>query len=316
MRTISIVTPCFNEEENVNEIYQAVKQVFATLPAYRYEHIFIDNASTDRTVSILKSLAALDKNVKIIMNSRNFGWIRSPVYGVLQAKGDAVICMSADLQDPPSLIPEFIKKWEEGFKIVVGVKAKSDEATFLFWIRKSYYKFVKMISDVKLINNFTGYGLYDKSVIAIMQKFGDAYPYFRGMLSEIGFDVAEIPFHQPVRQRGFSKGNFYRLYDVAMLGITTHSKVPLRILTMSGFALSIISCMISIAYVVLKLLFWKSFALGLAPILIGLFFFFSLQMLFVGLLGEYIASIHTQVLNRPLVIESGRINFDCLDEQA
>lgn len=316
MKLISVVTPCFNEEENVKELYQEVKRIFSDLNSYQYEHIFIDNSSSDNTVSILRSIAQTDKNVKIILNSRNFGWIRSPFHGLLQATGDAVIYISADFQDPPKLILDFLKKWEEGFKIVVGVKPKSDESSLLFFIRKSYYKFVKMISELNLVNNFTGFGLYDKAIVQIMREFGDAYPYFRGMISEIGFDVAEIEFHQPVRQRGISTRSFYRLYDVAMLGITNHSKLPLRLVTMGGFTLSIVCLLLSVIYIILKILFWKTFPFGVAPMLIGLFFFSSLQMFFIGLLGEYIASIHTQVLKRPLVIEKERINFECSEETA
>ncbi len=310
MKLISVVTPCFNEEENVQQIYEEIKSIFSKLENYQYEHIFIDNNSTDKTVSILKIIAQTNKNVKIIVNARNFGWIRSPFYGVLQAKGDAIIFLSADFQDPPSLIPDFIKKWEEGFKVVVGVKPKSDESSLIFFIRKSYYRFVKMISDVKLINNFTGFGLYDKKIVTIMSQFRDAYPYFRGMISEIGYEVAEIEFHQPVRARGVSARSFYRMYDFAMLGITSNSKVPLRIATMGGFVLSAISLFISFLYIALKLIFWQKFTIGIAPMLIGLFLFSSLQLFFIGLLGEYIAAIHIQVLNRPLVIEKERINFE------
>ena len=313
MKLISVVTPCFNEERNVKEIYDEVRRIFMDLKIYSYEHIFIDNCSTDNTASILKSISAIDKAVKIILNTRNFGWVRSPFHGILQAKGDAMIYMAADFQDPPSLIPAFIKKWEEGFKIVVGVKTKSDESSFRFFIRKSYYKFIRKISDLNLIDNFTGFGLYDHQTIKIIGQFGDAYPYFRGMISEIGFEVAEIEFYQPLRVRGASTGSFYRLYDVAMSGITNHSKLPLRIVTMTGFALSIISLFVSIIYIILKIIFWNSFVFGMAPILIGLFFFASLQMFCIGILGEYISSIHTQVLNRPLVFEKERINFESED---
>lgn len=310
MKIISVVTPCFNEEKNVDAIYSVVKAVFHDLPEYRYEHIFIDNSSVDNTLGILKSIAQIDKNVKVIVNARNFGWIRSPFYGLLQARGDAVIYISADFQDPPILIRQFVEAWESGFKIVVGVKSKSDESRFLFFVRSTYYKLVKKISDLNLINNFTGFGLYDRKIIDILATFSDPYPYFRGMISEIGFDVKEIEFHQPIRTRGKSNCSFYRLYDVAMLGITSNSKLPLRLVTMGGFALSIFSFILSCIYLALKLSFWNVFALGMAPVLIGLFFFSSLQMFFIGLLGEYIASIHTQVQNRPLVIERERVNFD------
>lgn len=309
MQLISIVTPCYNEKDNIIDIYQTVKSIFNNINKYQYEHIFIDNSSSDNSINLLKEIAHVDSNVKLIINSRNFGWIRSPFYGLLQASGDAIIYMAADFQDPPNLINKFIKKWEDGFKIVIGTKSQSEESFFKFFIRSFYYKFADKISDLKLLKNFTGFGLYDKSVIQIMRQFNDPYPYLRGMISEIGFDVAEIEFKQPKRKKGLSSGTFFRLYDVAMLGITTHSKLPLRILSLVGFSLAFISLLISIIYIIAKLLFWSMFPLGFAPILIGSFFFFSMQMFFVGLLGEYIASIHHQVLKRPLVIEKERINF-------
>lgn len=309
MPLISVVTPCFNEKDNIKDIYQTVKEIFFKLGTYPYEHIFIDNSSKDNSINLLKEIAHVDPNVKLIINSRNFGWIRSPFYGLLQASGDAIIYMAADFQDPPDLISDFIKKWEEGFKIVIGTKSQSEESFFKFFIRKFYYKFADRISDLSLLKNFTGFGLYDKSVIQIMRQFNDPYPYLRGMISEVGFDVAEIEFKQPKRKRGLSSGTFFRLYDVAMLGITTHSKLPLRILSLVGFSLAFISMLLAVIYIFAKLFFWRMFPLGLAPILIGSFFFFSLQMFFVGLLGEYIASIHHQVLKRPLVIEKERINF-------
>lgn len=309
MQLISVVTPCYNEKDNIIDIYQTVKSIFNNINKYQYEHIFIDNSSSDNSISLLKEIAHVDSNVKLIINSRNFGWIRSPFYGLLQASGDAIIYMAADFQDPPNLINKFIKKWEDGFKIVIGTKSQSEESFFKFFIRSFYYKFADKISDLKLLKNFTGFGLYDKSVIQIMRQFNDPYPYLRGMISEIGFDVAEIEFKQPKRKKGLSSGTFFRLYDVAMLGITTHSKLPLRILSLVGFSLAFISLLISIIYIIAKLLFWSMFPLGFAPILIGSFFFFSMQMFFVGLLGEYIASIHHQVLKRPLVIEKERINF-------
>lgn len=310
MKLISVVTPCYNEEDNVETLYQQVKAVFANLPGYGYEHIFIDNASTDKTVATLKEIAAADKNVKIIVNSRNFGHIRSPFHALLQARGDAVISLVADLQDPPHMIEEFIKKWEAGYKIVVGTKPTSQEKFPMSFIRKAYYAFVAKISSTKLIKNFTGFGLYDQSIIQMLRNIDDPYPYFRGLISELGFEVAEIPFNQPRRQRGITKNNFYTLYDMAMLGITNHSKIPIRLATMIGFTLSVLSFAISVIFFILKLIYWDQFALGVAPILIGVFFFSSIQLFFIGMLGEYIASIHTQVLKRPLVIESERINFE------
>lgn len=312
MKLISIVTPCFNEEANIEEIHKQVKAVFATMPNYRYEHVFIDNASTDNTVNLLKNLAEQDQHVKIIINSRNFGHIRSPYHAMLQTSGDATILIVADLQDPPELIKEFIQKWEQGYKIVVGVKPESQESKLMFFIRRAYYNFVTKIADVKLIKNFTGFGLYDKEVITLLRSHKDPYPYFRGLIAEIGFDIAEIPYNQPRRTRGVTKNNFYTLYDIAMLGITSHSKVPLRLATMAGFSLSILSFVLSLIFLGLKLFFWERFNLGVAPILIGLFFFSSVQLFFIGLLGEYIASINTRVINRPLVVEKERINFSDL----
>lgn len=310
MKTISVVTACFNEEENVEQVYEQVKEVFNGLKSYQYEHIFIDNASKDRTLSILKQLARNDKNVRIIVNSRNFGHIRSPYYGLLQAKGDAVIQIVADLQDPPEMLVDFIRKWEEGYKIVLGVKKSSEESAVMFAVRKVFYNLIHNISEVQLTRNFTGFGLYDKKVIEILKHIDDPYPYFRGLISDIGFESAKIEYAQPSRKRGVTKNNFYTLYDMAMLGITNHSKVPLRRATMLGFALSLLSLMAAFIFFVAKLLFWNKFSLGIAPIVIGLFFFSSVQLFFLGIIGEYIGSIHTQVLKRPLVIEKERVNFE------
>ncbi len=309
MRLISIVTPCFNEEENIDELYQQVKTVFSELSNYRYEHIFIDNASTDRTITQLKQIAKHDKNVKIIINSRNFGHIRSPFYGLLQASGDAVISLVADLQDPPELIKKFISKWEEGERIVIGVKPRSEESRLMFSIRRLGYYGIGKIADIKLIKNFTGFGLYDKKIIDLLGEYDDPYPYFRGMIADIGFEICEIPYEQPKRKKGVTKNNFYTLYDIGMLGVTSYSKIPLRLAAIGGFFFSGLSLLICVIYFILKLIFWQSFALGVAPILISLFFFSSVQLFFVGLLGEYIASINTRVMKRPLVIEKERINF-------
>lgn len=306
---ISVVTPCYNEEENAREVYEQVRTVFSGIPDYLYEHIFIDNASTDKTVSILRSIADQDKNVKIILNARNFGHIRSPYYGLMQASGDAIILLVADLQDPPHMIKEFLEKWEEGYSIAIGIKPESQESPLMFSIRKLYYHLIGKISEVKLIKNFTAFGLYDRKIIDIFRQLDDPYPYLRGLVSEVGFDVAKIPYNQPARRRGVTKNNFYTLYDIAMLGITSHSKVPLRIATIGGFALSLISLLISIIYLLLKIAYWNDFSFGTAPILVGLFFFSSVQLFFIGLLGEYFAAIHTQVMKRPLVIEKERINF-------
>lgn len=309
MKTISVVTPCYNEQDNVEECVRVIKEAFSQYDNYRYEHIFIDNASTDNTVSILKGIAAKDTNVKIIVNSRNFGHIRSPYHGLLQATGDAIILFVADLQDPASLIPEFIKKWEEGYKTVVGTKRSSEESSIMFSIRKLYYKTVNQLSNVNLIDNFTGFGLYDKEVIEHLRKINDPYPYFRGLVAEIGLSVYQIPYDQPIRVRGITKNNFFTLYDIGMLGIISHSLVPLRIATMTGFFISFLSILVAFIYFLLKIIFWNSFSLGLAPVVIGLFFFSSVQLFFVGILGEYLGSVHTYAKQRPLVVEKERINF-------
>lgn len=307
-KLISIVTPCYNEEENIDELYQRIVAVMATLP-YDYEHICIDNASTDNTVKKIKNIAAQDKRVKLIVNARNFGHIKSPYYGILQSRGDACILIASDLQDPPEMIIDFLKKWEEGFKTVLAVKPESEESSAMFFLRKAYYRFITRISEVPLVQNATGAGLFDRVVVEILRNINDSYPYFRGLLCEIGFPIATVPFKQPRRQRGVTKNNFYTLYDIAMLGITNHSKVPLRLMAMGGFLLSILSLFAAFGFLVAKLLFWNYFQIGISPILIGIFFFGAVQMFSIGLLGEYIASIHTQVRNMPLVIELERVNF-------
>jgi len=308
-KLISIITPCFNEEENVEKLYLAVKAEFGRLPQFRYEHIFIDNHSSDRTVQILKNLAVTDENVKIIINSRNFGHIRSPFYGLLQGVGDAVMLVVADLQDPPELIPEFIEKWVQGHEIVIGVKAHSLETPLMFMIRKTYYHLINRLSEIELAKNYTGFGLYDKKIINILKELNDPYPYFRGIILELGFSVARISYTQPVRKRGITKNNFYTLYDMAMLGICNHSKIPLRFATFLGFSFSLISFFVAFAYIIAKLIFWDQFALGIAPIVIGIFFISSIQLFLLGIVGEYIGWIFTRVSNKKLVYEKERINF-------
>ncbi|WP_291995363.1 glycosyltransferase family 2 protein [Candidatus Accumulibacter sp. ACC003] len=314
MKLISVVTGCFNEEENVDELYERIRAQFERLPEYDYEHIFIDNASSDATVARIKALAAHDKRVRLIVNTRNFGHIRSPIHALLQARGDAVIAMASDLQEPPELIPDFIARWEQGYRVVAAVKPSSAHTTAMTFIRHSFYATIGRISDTRLIPNYTGFGLYDRKVVEIIRQMDDPYPYFRGLIADIGFEHAEIPFVQPRRIRGISKNNFYTLYDIAILGITSHSKVPIRLATMAGFALSALSLLVAIAYLIYKLVSWEQFSLGIAPVLIGFFFFASVQLFFIGILGEYIAAIHTQVLKRPLVVEKERINFPTADE--
>lgn len=308
-KIISVVTPCYNEEENVAEAYRQVKEVFAGLPQYDYEHIFIDNASKDETANILKAIAKDDRRVKIIVNARNFGHIRSPYYALLQTVGQAAIFLAADLQEPPALIKDFIKKWEEGFKIVIGVKNKSRENPVIFAIRKLYYDILKKFADVEQIKNFNGFGLYDRILIETLRKFDEPYPYFRGLISEIGFTRAEIEYVQAGRKKGKSHNNLYNLYDMAMLGFVSHSKVPLRLASFIGFGMSIMSLLVAVVYFIRKLLYWEDFQLGLAPLVVGIFFIGSVQLFFIGILGEYIGAIYTQVKHRPLVIEKERINF-------
>ena len=308
MKKISIVTPCYNEEDNVRELYEEIKKVMAGFD-YEYEHIYIDNASTDGTVAILRRLAEADRRIKVIINTRNFGHIRSPYYGLLQACGDAAIVMASDFQDPPERIPEFIQKWEQGYKVVIGVKTGSQESGLFYFLRSLYYRTLRILSDVALIDNFTGFGLYDHQVIEILRKFDDPYPYFRGLIADIGFETARVEFTQPRRKRGISKNNFYTLYDMAMLGVTSYTKVPLRLATMLGFLSAGISFFVGLVYLVYKLVEWQNFSLGLAPVIIGLFFMGSIQLLFLGIVGEYIGSIYTLAVRRPLVIEKERINF-------
>lgn len=309
MKKISVVTPCYNEEENVEDVYNQVKAVFAKLDKYTYEHVFIDNCSRDKTVPILKNLAATDPNVKIIVNSRNFGPIRSHYHAMLQSKGDAVVLILADLQDPPVMIVDFIKKWEEGYKIVAAVKSGSDESPVFYAVRKAYYKLVNSVAEIELINNFYGFGLYDQTVIQCLRDMNDPYPYLRGLIAEIGFDKAIIKYHQHKRTRGFSKNNLYTLYDVAMLGFTSHSKVPLRMAIFVGVTVGFFSLLSALVYFVYKLLYWDIFNVGTAPLVIGLFFFSAVQLFFIGVLGEYIGAIQTKVIKRPLVIEKERVNF-------
>jgi glycosyltransferase involved in cell wall biosynthesis len=310
MKTVSIITPCYNEEANVVELYNCVRAVMAGIGRYRYEHIFIDNASNDRTVELLKDIAARDRNVKLIVNARNFGHIRSPMHAFYQTTGDAVIGIVADLQDPPELIAQMLDKWEQGFAMVLCIKEASHENALMFAIRKRYYRLVQRLSSIQTFENFTGFGLFDRKVIDIIKSMDDRYPYFRGLIAEVGLPHAKITYSQPRRKRGVTKNNFYTLYDLAMLGITNLSKVPLRLVTAFGFATGLLSLLVGLAYLIYKLVFWANFEVGMAPLVIGLFFLGSVQLLSMGILGEYIGAIHTQVHKRPYVIEKERMNFE------
>jgi glycosyltransferase involved in cell wall biosynthesis len=308
-KLISIVTPCFNEEENVKEVYQRVKDVFAQIAGYRYEHIFIDNSSTDKTVPILREIAKNDFNVKVIINSRNFG-VMNGYYALLQSAGDAVIQVVADLQDPPSMIKDLIKKWEEGYKIVLAVKNKSEESPVMFAIRQLYYKIYNQVSNIQIVTNYCGFGLYDKTIIDILRKLDDPYPDLRSLIGEIGFERAIVNYVQLKRKKGKTKNNFYNLYDQAMLGLTRDSIIPLRLASFIGFSVATINLLVATGYFIYKLIYWNNFQLGIAPLVIGIFFFGGVQLFFLGIIGEYIGAIFTQVKKRPLVIEKERINFD------
>lgn len=310
MKKISILTACYNEEENVQILCERIRKVMQGLTDYEYEHIFIDNASTDNTVDLIKKEIANDKHIKLIVNVRNFGHIRSPFYGLTQSYGDAVICMASDLQDPPEKIPEFVAQWEKGYKVVVGVKKKSKENFLIFAMRKIYYNMLAKMSETEQIKNFTGFGLYDKRFVDEIRKIEDPYPYFRGLVSELGFERAEVVFTQPKREKGKTSNNFYTLFDLAMLGFVNHSKLPLRLASFIGFGTAILSLLAALIYLIYKLVFWDSFSAGQAPLVIGLFFFSAVQLFFIGIIGEYVGAIHTQVRKRPLVVEKERINFD------
>ena len=304
------MTPCYNEEENVLNLYNQVRTVMAGLAKYKYEHIFIDNASQDNTVAILKAIAAQDTNVKIIVNARNFGHIRSPIHAFLQCQGDAVISIVADLQDTPDMIPEMVREWENGAYCVLGIKRTSEEASLMFWMRKQYYKLAERLSSIDTIQNFTGFGLYDRRVVELVRSFDDPYPYFRGMIAEIGLPTVKLLYDQPVRRFGVTKNNWYTLYDIGMLGIINHSRVPLRLATFAGFLGALLSFLVAMGYLIAKLIYWYTFTVGVAPMLIGVFFIASLQLVFLGVMGEYIGAIFTQLQHRPYAVELERINFE------
>lgn len=310
-KKITIVTPTFNEEAGIFECYTKVKELFNTkLPQYDYEHLFIDNASTDNTVAILKEIAAKDRNAKLIVNSRNFGLSRSPYYGMLQMTGDAVVPMVADLQTPPDLIVQFVEKWEAGSKMVLAIRTGMKEGIFLRALRNIFYTIISKISHVEQIRHFIGYGLFDKYIIDIMRSLDDPCPYFRGIISEIGFQKALVEYQQPARKHGRSRHSIFDLLELALMGITSYSKVPLRLVTILGFIVSTLSLVGAIVYLLLKIIFWYTFPVGIAPIIISIFFIASVQLICIGFVGEYVGLIFEHIRKRPLVIEKERINFD------
>jgi glycosyltransferase involved in cell wall biosynthesis len=309
-KLITIMTPCYNEELNVRELHRRVLAMAASLPEYRFEHLFIDNASKDGTLNVLREMAAEDAGVKVIVNTRNFGQVRSPMHAFLQAEGEAVGILFADLQDPPELFVEMIREWEKGFPIVAAIKTTSEENGLMYRLRSAYYRLVARLTDVEVLEHFTGFGLYDRSAVEqIRTSFRDPYPYFRGMIAELGLPCARVTYNQKRRERGITKNNFYTLYDLAMVGITNLSKVPLRLVIFFGFISALISLALGGVYLAYKLVFWNSFSVGMAPLVLGMFFLGSVQLIALGIIGEYIGSIHTFILNRPLVTEKERINF-------
>jgi len=317
MKKISVVIPTYNEEENVRPLSEAIINVFeAKLPQYDYEIIFADNHSTDKTRRILRKMCEENKRIKAIFNARNFGQMRSPVYALKQAYGDCVVRMCADFQDPVDMIVDFVRLWEQGNKIVIGVKTASKESRMMYFLRSVYYRLIKKISDVDQIEHFTGFGLYDRAFVDVVRNLDDPMPYLRGIVAELGFDYVTVEYEQPKRRAGKSKNNLYTLYDYAMIGITSYSKVILRLATLSSFVVGALSFIIAIVYFVLKLVFWDRFSAGMAPVLVGMFFLGAVQLFFIGIMGEYIMSINTRVMKRPLVVEECRINFDDYEKEA
>lgn len=311
MKKISVLVPTYNEEENVCLLVEAIEKEFKeNLKKYDYEIVFIDNNSKDNTQKLLEGICSKNKKVKAIFNAKNFGQFNSPYYGMLQTTGDATILMCADFQDPINMIHKFVEEWENGYKIVIGIKNKSKESKIMYFLRSCYYKLIKKLSTVEQIEHFTGFGLYDKKFIEVLKNLDDTEPYLRGIVAELGFKRKEILYKQEKRLNGKTKNNWYTLYDAAMLGITSYTKVIMRIATISGFIFSIISLIISLTYLVLKIIFWSKFPIGTVPILIGVFLIGSIQLFFIGLIGEYIININRRVMKRPLVVEEKRINFE------
>ena len=311
MKKISILIPCYNEEENIVPISQAVIETMERdLPEYAFELVFIDNDSTDNTRSLIRGLCGQDRRIKAIFNARNFGQFNSPYYGMLQVTGDCVVEMVADFQDPVDMIPKYVREWEKGYKIVIGIKTSSRENKIMYWLRSCYYKTIKKLSDVEQIEHFTGSGLYDREFIEVLRRLDDPTPFLRGIVAELGYKRKEIPYDQPKRRAGKTHNNFYRLYDAAMLSVTSYTKAGLRLATFFGFFCSLASMCVALVYLVMKLIWWDRFPAGMAPMLIGMLFLGSVQIFFIGLLGEYIMSINQRVMKRPLVIEEERLNFD------
>lgn len=311
MKKISVLIPTYNEEENVRPLVQAIVKEFETkLGEYDYEIVFIDNDSKDDTRVILRQLVTEDRHIKAIFNAKNFGQFNSPYYGLMQTTGDCTILMCADFQDPVEMIPKFVNEWEQGYKIVIGQKTTSRENKIMYWLRSCYYKTIKRLSDVEQIEHFTGFGLYDKDFINVLRNLKDPTPFLRGIVAELGYKRKEIPYEQQKRRAGKTSNNFYSLYDAAMLSFTSYTKIGLRMATFIGAGIAFLSFVVGMVYLVLKLIYWDRFVAGTAPTLIGMFFLGSIQLVFLGLLGEYVLSINQRIMNRPLVIEEERIGFE------
>ena len=309
-KTISIMIPCYNEEENARPIYEAVRdEIMRSLPEYDYEILFIDNKSKDHTREIIESICAEDKRVRAIFNVKNFGQFNSPYYGMLHTSGDCTITICADFQDPTEMIPRFVHEWEKGYKIVIGKKTRSKENPIIYKLRGFYYSLIKKMSSVEMIEQFTGFGLYDASFIQTLRDLKDPTPFIRGIVAELGPERKEIEYTQPQRKAGKTHNNFYTLYDAAMLSFTSYTKVGMRMATFAGFLVAGSSFIVALFYLIAKLLFWSKFVAGYAPMMIAIFFLGGIQLIFMGFLGEYVMSINTRVMNRPLVIEEKRINF-------
>lgn len=308
-KLISIISPCFNEEDNIKELYGRVVRIMDTLIEYDFEYLFVDNASTDDTLIRLKRIANSDPRVKIIVNNRNYGHIRSPYWGIIQTVGDATVYLASDLQDPPELIPDLIKKWAEGAEIVLATKPVSATNPMIHCLRRLYYKVLDAISDVEIVRDSTGFGIYDRKVIQAIRQINDPYPFLRGLICELGFDIKKIDFNQPPRKRGLSKNNFYTLYDIAWLGFVSHSKIPLRLASFFGISIGFLSLLAAMIAFIVKLVWWEKIPIGISPIIIGMFLMFGLVLLFIGIVGEYLAAVLAYVQKRPIVVEKERINM-------
>lgn len=316
MKKISITIPCYNEEENVYPLHDALVEMFERdLPNYEYELLYIDNCSSDRTRELLKELGKQDKHVKAILNAKDFGQFNSPYYGMMQTTGDCTILMAADFQDPVEMVPKYVAEWEKGYKIVIGRKTSSKESSIVYHLRSLYYKIIKKFSEVEQIEHFTGFGLYDKDFMDVLRNLKDPTPFLRGIVAELGYKRKEIPYEQPQRRAGKTHNNWYSLYDAAMLSFTSYTKIGLRLATFIGIFVGALSFIIAIVYLIMKLVLWDTFTAGMAPVIIGMFFLGSVQLFFLGFMGEYILSMNQRIMNRPLVIEEERINFDANDEQ-